>query len=583
MNSEQPRLPKAPSTTDNYRRPSSRQHSDVNSPTSVATTGTNQSLGTDPGNDNNVSHLAHISSPTSRNTASSTSTSATHSNSSTIPSNDSNVYSIESSPTATTLPSFALRDGSDSGSRRGASRRRTGPLSAEQREKAALIRRVGACESCRRRRVACHPNHHNMTWEDAFRKYRSGSPTQELAPLSARPSSPKHSGFEAINHAKAPAPQDLPDHMDVDSVSSSLDPVRRLSHGDSRNRTPLPTGPRIERIAAQASQVVQAAQASHSSLFHPTAESIQSELQAMASKISSNPYRSRYNAVQALLLYWEDESDQDVGPAVNELSDVLEKHYQYVSEMKAIPSVSESGKSSWRWLSQTVTSFVDNRDQRDVLKILYYVGQSYLDANREMVLAHTRNRREASTIRWSGIQQILEEANSDTLILMDAAYYPSSKLVRQQGVLEVVAASASEEHSAYLDRTSFTRELTEQLRRRAGQKFLSPFTAAELHAKLLSTYPRMCRDRNPEKQVVTSAPSPLHIQIAANTRLPSVLLAPVRRGLPMCVEPDPSGPQLSLTIGLSDDAIHLESWAEWLRLMPDGIKDLRIEGPYRNP
>lgn len=51
----------------------------------------------------------------------------------------------------------------------------------------------------------------------------------------------------------------------------------------------------------------------------------------------------------------------------------------------------------------------------------------------------------------------------------------------------------------------------------------------------------------------------------------------------MCVEPDPSGPQLSLTIGLSDDAIHLESWAEWLRLMPDGIKDLKIEGPYRNP
>ena len=32
------------------------------------------------------------------------------------------------------------------------------------------------------------------------------------------------------------------------------------------------------------------------------------------------------------------------------------------------------------------------------------------------------NREAAATIRWSGIQQILEDACSDTLILMDAAY-----------------------------------------------------------------------------------------------------------------------------------------------------------------
>lgn len=40
------------------------------------------------------------------------------------------------------------------------SRRRTGPLTAEQREKAALIRKLGACMNCRRRRVAvgCGPS-----------------------------------------------------------------------------------------------------------------------------------------------------------------------------------------------------------------------------------------------------------------------------------------------------------------------------------------------------------------------------------------------------------------------------------------
>lgn len=45
-------------------------------------------------------------------------------------------------------------NGSDPSQNRRANRRRTGPLSAEQREKAAIIRKLGACKECRRRRVA---------------------------------------------------------------------------------------------------------------------------------------------------------------------------------------------------------------------------------------------------------------------------------------------------------------------------------------------------------------------------------------------------------------------------------------------
>lgn len=36
-------------------------------------------------------------------------------------------------------------------------RRRTGPLNQEQRVKAAIIRKIGACQDCRRRRVSCDP------------------------------------------------------------------------------------------------------------------------------------------------------------------------------------------------------------------------------------------------------------------------------------------------------------------------------------------------------------------------------------------------------------------------------------------
>lgn len=63
-------------------------------------------------------------------------------------------YSVASSPTFAAQAIFSARDGSDVAPQRRASRRRTGPLTAVQRERAHLIRKMGACPDCRRRRVA---------------------------------------------------------------------------------------------------------------------------------------------------------------------------------------------------------------------------------------------------------------------------------------------------------------------------------------------------------------------------------------------------------------------------------------------
>lgn len=49
---------------------------------------------------------------------------------------------------------FSVNDGSDMSQARRANRRRTGPLTPEQRERAAVMRKLGACKDCRRRRVA---------------------------------------------------------------------------------------------------------------------------------------------------------------------------------------------------------------------------------------------------------------------------------------------------------------------------------------------------------------------------------------------------------------------------------------------
>ncbi|KKF95146.1 hypothetical protein CFO_g2502 [Ceratocystis platani] len=142
----------------------------------------------------------------------------------------------------------------------------------------------------------------------------------------------------------------------------------------------------------------------------------------------ASPNRTRYTAVHALLLYWQDDDDYHVQNSVRELADVLEKHYKYSLQIQAIPSPSEECSSSWRWLSRKINDFAEEKDTRDVLKLVYYNGHTYLDGNREMVLASSNDRDKGYSIRWSGIQQILEEAASDTLIIMDAAYFASSNM-----------------------------------------------------------------------------------------------------------------------------------------------------------
>ncbi|RDA95506.1 hypothetical protein CP533_5479 [Ophiocordyceps camponoti-saundersi (nom. inval.)] len=510
-----------------------------------------------------ASSIGHIvppptSPPPRKDTLSSISTQATTATlASTETSNTS--YSADTSPSLQ-QSTLSVEDGPDVSNSRRTSRRRTGPLSQQSRERAALIRKLGACADCRRRRVACHPSHHNLTWEDLVNKFhRPHSPgIQDIAPSLAavRPPSPSIQSTTTFL-------QD-PQEMDVDQTVQSHHQPARQPHTEARIRTPLPSGPRLEK-----------------SLSLPGIESLKNELQSNVPRALSTSNRGRYNAVQALLLFWQEDDDLPlVQRAVKELADVIDKYYHYTFQIQTIPSSSDACRSSWRWLSRQLNEFAEEHDQRDVLKIVYYAGHTHLDGNREMVLASSRDGIKASIIRWNGIQQILEEACSDTLILMDAAYYPSSRMVRRKGVLELIAASVSEEHITALDRCAFTRALAEELRTRATRS--NPLSAVELHSILFAAYPKFIHDRNPEREMVTSFPAPLHAMMSGNSRLPSIYLSPVYQNSPLrssfsCE----NSPQLHLSIKLQDDNVDIESWNEWLRLMPDGVKDIKVDGPFR--
>lgn len=163
-----------------------------------------------------------------------------------------------------------------------------------------------------------------------------------------------------------------PQEMDIDSNSPHY--LDRQPLSDSR-RTPLPSGPgsgsRLEK-----------------SLSLPGIESLKNELQSNAARMLSASSRSRYTAVYALLLFWEDDDEVAVVQnSVKELADVFEHYYHYTLQVKTIPSSTDGSKSSWRWLSRELNAFAEQRDQRDILKVVYYAGHTYLDGNREMVLA----------------------------------------------------------------------------------------------------------------------------------------------------------------------------------------------------
>jgi hypothetical protein len=86
------------------------------------------------------------------------------------------------------------------------------------------------------------------------------------------------------------------------------------------------------------------------------------------------------------MLYWEADDDSNVKTSVEQLAGVLTGNYNFTLHPRAIPP--ESGiKSSWTWLSDALNDFMRLNDHPDVLKIVYYNGYSYLDGNRQMVLA----------------------------------------------------------------------------------------------------------------------------------------------------------------------------------------------------
>lgn len=312
-----------------------------------------------------------VSPPLRKDTRCSTSTNATTATNASQPSNETcaTTHSTASSPTAFSSQNvFAVSDGSDVNSRK-QKRRRTGPLTTEQRTRAALIRKHGACSTCHNRRVACDPSHHNLTWDDLQRRYGAVSPDHQAPPAPVRQPSTSASprGWRPMNAGHKRNSDEM--DVEIEPLPSPLSEAATM-----KGRKPLPAGPRL----------VGTAQAALSSLVSP--ERLRADLPGLVTRTYTLADCGRYSSVEALLLYWADDHHHGVVSIVNELQQVLHLQYNHACVVDTIPPLPDPS-DSYRWLSDRIRSFTRQSDQRDVLKIFYYNGHAYLDGNRQMVLA----------------------------------------------------------------------------------------------------------------------------------------------------------------------------------------------------
>ena len=228
---------------------------------------------------------------------------------------------------------------------------------------------------------------------------------------------------------------------------------------------------------------------------------------------------------------------------------------------------------------------------------------------------------ESATVHWSGLQNMLEHAESDVLILLDCCAAASSISGTGSGVTEVIAACGFETWAPGVGEHSFTRSLIDELRYWSRDHTLS---VAMLHNKVLSRIkywkPRfgVTGEREYRK-------TPIYIVLSSEGKQRSIGLKPLQPNGHLAVElaatsiqgplsdssessieaqtigdddtlnssqssidqvwPDPEfhHPKVLISLSLEEDQwLHTDEWVEWMRSVPAFVKYANVDGIYKS-
>ncbi|KAK0111112.1 hypothetical protein ONS95_001489 [Cadophora gregata] len=329
----------------------------------------------------------------------------------------------------------------------------------------------------------------------------------------------------------------------------------------------------------------------------------------------------RYKEVRVLLMSWE-EDNLGVEQELLRLKTVFSRLYNFDVQCFKIPSQSPA-----RVTVSKVSSLISECGV-DSLIIMYYGGHAALtqQSNSPAVWAATDK---PGSVKFSsfGVQQVLEEAASDVLLLYDCCYasHPAVNGAGQ-GVTEVIAACGFEAQAPAVGPHSFTNALIQELEESFNG---APFYAAELHSKILGSLknwkPKLLREPNGNVWVDEKGQpryechkrrTPVHCLLTTKRPNRSIMLAPLRPGVSMrqtvhekqslgsalgnnsmpsnyYKDPNlPHYPQVLISVRLEEDYLaddddresqkRQQPWLEWFRNIPDAANKVTIHGVYRS-
>ncbi|KAK0102684.1 hypothetical protein ONS95_006286 [Cadophora gregata] len=245
-------------------------------------------------------------------------------------------------------------------------------------------------------------------------------------------------------------------------------------------------------------------------------------LRDAAKALFPNEKTSRYSCVSVLVLSWQDEDPRlPVSLEIAEVVRVFRDVYNYNVEEWKIPSL-----GSHLALNRRIMAFVDPApNDREHLKIVYYAGHGRLTKTRllEWTSLQDRSRSHAQSrnkpVQWSGIQVLLEQAESDVLILLDCCAAGTANAGGGSGVTELIAACPYNGIANGVGPYSFTNALVTELLELSRKP---SFSVGELYSNILIRaqchIPDLGRDR----------PAPMHIQLTQQSHFPRSIQVSVR-------------------------------------------------------
>ena len=233
---------------------------------------------------------------------------------------------------------------------------------------------------------------------------------------------------------------------------------------------------------------------------------------------------------------------------------------------------------------------------------------------------------DSPTVQWIGIQNMLEQATSDVLILLDCCAAATASAELGSGVTEVIAACGFETSAPGVCEHSFTRGLIEELRYCCKR---TPLSAAMLHMKVLSRMkywkPKANEAKAGEPTFYERRKTPVHTILTNEGKPRSIVLSPIESisflspeisaslghspssdsssqdvemedssndsattSNPSSVSSrgnsaEPSDPMVLIAVALEEDQpLQLDTWVEWLRDIPAIAKYARVEGIYES-